>query len=132
MESRQNNQGAKIHLVNLGSNTFLPLGSTREVLDILSPFISRDEESDLRFIAEDIESNTYQNQMTLSQTGELKLDKLVGSFIRNLVVDSDGSFKAQDFGGHAGVLPITAHDFISYDNPGDDHNFNFFLKSSTM
>ena len=99
------------------------LGSSHEDLDIFEPFIGRTQELPFGFLVEDQEINAYQEQMTLSSNGDVIIHNLVDTTDRNLVVLKDGTVQPLQFSGNSGVDALTAHDFVSYDNPGDDHNF---------
>ena len=125
--SKQMDEGSKIELSNFGERQYLRLGSTHENLDIFHPFIAWPEESVLQFHVEDPESSSYQTRMTIDESGDIVVNSLEGNTTRNLVVKSDGTIRPQEANGVAGVYSLTAHDFVSEDNPGDDHNFAYGL-----
>ncbi len=60
-------------------------------------------------------------------SGDLSINNLQGSSVRNLVVDENGTIQAQEFSGYAGVYSVTMYDFVSWANPGDDHNAREFF-----
>lgn len=124
IESLAEEEGAKIELKNKDGAPFLRMGSMHEQSDLFDPFLSRAEESNLQFVLEDPEAKVITHQMTLMQDGNLQVHKYSGTSTRNLVVRDDGTIRPQEFSGSAGVLSINAHDFVSYANPGDDHNFH--------
>lgn len=122
IESLALHEGSKI---NLAENTgvFLRLGSTLENQDKDYPFILWSNEKDLTFIREDLDP--FQEDIRLNIQGDLSLNNLKDTFSRTLLVTAEGIIKSQkildDF---TGIYTATAHDFISYDNPGDDQNYN--------
>lgn len=124
MESISNNDGSRIQLSNQGSSAFLRLGTSHDKLDLMHPFFSWPFEQSLIFSQEDEISLNYKEQMRITKNGDVRVDNLKGSITRNLVALPDGTIRPQDFSGHAGILSLSAHDFVSFGNPGDDHNIN--------
>ena len=72
-------------------------------------------------------SNTsgVQDVLTLDGNGVLKLPASAPTARRDLEITPDGTVRPKSFvlGQYGGVASLTAFDFVSYNNPGEDHNF---------
>lgn len=121
VKSLNQDEGAKIHLGDVNDDVFLRLYSDNKDAGIEDPMISRTQERALIFAIEDYGANS-QEQMRLSPEGKLIVKNLGGSTTRNVVVTDDGTLKAQSVDIYAGVKTLTAYDFVSESNPGEDHN----------
>ena len=112
--SSSEDDGGKIYLQNLNLTPHLSMGSTNINFDV-GPCISRTKEYPLVFLAEE------SVQMELKADGDLKIGNLAGLGDRPLFTTSDGTIKA---GSNDHVVTISAYDFVSEGNPGDDQNFD--------
>lgn len=122
IESLNTSQGAKINLAE-NNGIFLRLGSTLENQDREYPFFLWPRDKVLSFIREDLEP--FQEDIEVDLQGAFSINNLVDTFTRTLVATPDGIIKPYKIlDDYSGIYTATAHDFVSYDNPGDDQNFN--------
>ena len=113
--------GGSLQLSNLSQHPFLRLQSINQSEDIEFPHIYRSAEFPLVF---GIDQGGFMEQMRLTVEGDLNISSLKSYNVRNLVVDSLGTIRAETApGGFTGVVSISNYDFVSQENP-EDHNWN--------
>jgi hypothetical protein len=78
------------------------------------------------FLIEDNMATDPQEYMRVTGEEELRIHSLsnINNKTKNVVALSDGTLKIEDHFGFGGFYSISPHEFVSFNNPGDDQNFN--------